>query len=285
MYKAFLISLLLLLLGFHAFTQKRETILREIEFGRRAFEQSQKNTEYRAIITFNLAVNYSKLDNTDSFFYFLIDCLNDQSSIEHISSTLGDCFFIKYHESSRWQKIDSFYTKSYFLWSKSPNKDYAYALLRMYGMEQGVRYYFLYSKEEGDLIRKEIQKVDKANRNRLKQLIQEYGFPIKSRVGEYASEKSFLLMQHADADIEFQKQCLDSMEYYITQDEYQKKDYAYLKDRIMLKETGKQLYGTQIKDLKNREFYPIIDSANVDKRREEMGLNTLEQYLNSIVSF
>jgi hypothetical protein len=54
-----------------------------------------------------------------------------------------------------------------------------------------------------------------------------------------------------------------------------KEDVAYLTDRIMIKERGVQLYGTQVNTYTP---YPIIDSVNVNKRRADMGLGTLEEY-------
>lgn len=55
------------------------------------------------------------------------------------------------------------------------------------------------------------QKVDIANTARLKQIIAEYGWPTASMVGKKASYSAWLLAQHADLDLDFQKSCLQKM--------------------------------------------------------------------------
>lgn len=56
--------------------------------------------------------------------------------------------------------------------------------------------------------------------------------------------------------------------------------YALLLDRVLVAEGKRQVYGTQAK-LKGKEFVPdpIEDEANVDKRRAEVGLPPLSEYL------
>ena len=54
---------------------------------------------------------------------------------------------------------------------------------------------------------------------------------------------------------------------------------ALLTDRVRIRHGEKQVYGTQAKQ-ENGEmvFLPIEDQANVDKRRESMGMSTLAHY-------
>jgi hypothetical protein len=54
---------------------------------------------------------------------------------------------------------------------------------------------------------------------------------------------------------------------------------AYLTDRVRVAEKQKQVYGTQFEDL---EPFPIEDEANVDKRRQQVGLPPLAEYRKSI---
>lgn len=60
-----------------------------------------------------------------------------------------------------------------------------------------------------------------------------------------------------------------------------RENYAYLMDHVLKNKGKKQLYGTQMTwdSLGNHFPYPIKDSVNVDKRRIEMGLNSLNHYL------
>jgi hypothetical protein len=57
-------------------------------------------------------------------------------------------------------------------------------------------------------------------------------------------------------------------------------DYAYLIDRIALHEGKQQVYGTQINmGLSGTRIKPIIDTANLDKRRRSVGLEPIGIYL------
>ena len=58
---------------------------------------------------------------------------------------------------------------------------------------------------------------------------------------------------------------------------------ALLEDRVALRQGERQIYGSQIgRDQKTEEYFvaPLIDPENVDKRRAEVGLGTLAEYVN-----
>jgi hypothetical protein len=57
--------------------------------------------------------------------------------------------------------------------------------------------------------------------------------------------------------------------------------YALIKDRSLVYEKKKQLYGTQFhfdKTAKSNRFFPIQDIENVDKQRKKVGLTKLKFY-------
>ena len=63
------------------------------------------------------------------------------------------------------------------------------------------------------------------------------------------------------------------------EDEVSKANLAYLIDRVLVNEGKKQLYGTQFWFMNGKmEPRPIEDEANIDKRREEMGLGSFADY-------
>ena len=55
------------------------------------------------------------------------------------------------------------------------------------------------------------ESVDVANTERMKEIIEEIGWPTASKVGAEAANKAWLLVQHADHDPEFQERCLELM--------------------------------------------------------------------------
>lgn len=102
------------------------------------------------------------------------------------------------------------------------------------------------------------------------------GWPTIPKVGAEASDAAWLLVQHADDDPAFQLRMLRLMEPLAAKGEVSKANYALLFDRVTLKLTGKQRYGTQAtcKGAK-RIALPIEDAAKVDALRAAMGLDTM----------
>src|SRR5262249_30379594 len=93
---------------------------------------------------------------------------------------------------------------------------------------------------------------------------------------------AWLLVQHADADPKFQRQCLDLMTPLLRDKEVSPQDYAYLTDRVLLAEGEKQQYGTQLVVAGDKfEPRPIQDAENIEKLRAEVGLPPLAEYLES----
>ena len=84
-----------------------------------------------------------------------------------------------------------------------------------------------------------------------------------------------MLVQHADADRELQRDVLARMKPMIGSGEVTEIDYAYLYDRLAVAEHRKQLYGTQFD---HDEPAPIEDEAHVDARRQAIGLDSMAAY-------
>ncbi|MGF7154668.1 DUF6624 domain-containing protein [Novosphingobium gossypii] len=117
---------------------------------------------------------------------------------------------------------------------------------------------------------------DRRNTRWLKAVVEENGWPKISEVGERASGRAWLLVQHADADPPFQLKALRLMEPLLATGEVSKSNYAYLYDRVMLKIAGAQRYATQATcEGGKRVPRPLEDAAAVEARRQDMGLEPL----------
>lgn len=127
-----------------------------------------------------------------------------------------------------------------------------------------------------------MNEVDKDNTNWLKDVIQKHGWPTRSQVGEDGADAAWLLAQHADADPKFQRDCLKRVTNLPKQEVSQSK-MAYLTDRVLLAEGKKQLYGTQFNSVDGKwKVRPLEDPVNVDKRRAEVDLPPLAEYILQI---
>ena len=123
------------------------------------------------------------------------------------------------------------------------------------------------------------ESVDIANTERMKQIIEEVGWPTVSKVGQEAANKAWLLVQHADHDPAFQEMCLGLMEE-SAEGEVDKGDMAYLIDRVRVNTGREQLYGTQFGDNESGEYgvRPVENIEELNQRREEVGLEPFEDY-------
>ena len=165
-------------------------------------------------------------------------------------------------------------------------------LLRRMEADQEVRKEFMSSMDRrqgtgavGDTtahnpIARKLGEIDRANTEWMKEIIEKFGWPGKSLVGPQAAHAAWLLVQHADHDPKFQKRCLILIADAVQAGDAAGEDLAYLTDRVRIAEKKEQLYGTQLHQVNgNLQPLPIEDETNVDKRRREVGLPSLAEYL------
>lgn len=141
--------------------------------------------------------------------------------------------------------------------------------------------------EEDQAMRERTQKdvsawnaeIDRRNTERLKEIVERIGWPTVSKVGAEASEGAWLIVQHADHDIAFQRLALGLMEA-ATIGEVQLRDIAYLTDRILANEDKPQRFGTQFRRWQGvYEAAPIEDAEHLDERRKAHGLEPFAEYM------
>jgi hypothetical protein len=126
---------------------------------------------------------------------------------------------------------------------------------------------------------------DGENTKRLKKILEKYGWPGESLIGPDGAHAVFMMVQHSDADPEFQRRCLPLLKKAAEVGEAKLTNYAYLTDRVRVNHGEKQVYGTQLQDNEQGETVPspLEDPANVDRRRAEIGLGTLDEYIRMVV--
>jgi hypothetical protein len=138
---------------------------------------------------------------------------------------------------------------------------------------------------EAPVVRKG-REVDERNTARMKEIVERHGWPGKSLVGGEGAHAAWLLVQHADHDRPFQKRCLALLAEAVKKGDAAGGDLAYLTDRVRVGEGQKQVYGTQFSTVDGKLVpAPIEDEANVDRRRKEVGLQPLAEYLKTAEQF
>lgn len=161
---------------------------------------------------------------------------------------------------------------------KRVNKNLQKKILKMAEIDQKLR-------KSGEFNFKKMRKIDKKNTKEMKKIIKERGWPGKSLVGAKASASAFLLVQHADYDLNFQKMCLSLIKQAVKRNDTSKWQIAYLTDRILMNQKNKQIYGTQFsfdKKLEKVIPYPIKNKKRFNELRKSFGLEPFEKYKKKV---
>ena len=158
---------------------------------------------------------------------------------------------------------------------------------RMYQLDQEVRQIFIQDRNNPEII-DFLTAMDQYHTKSMKDILAIHQWINISTFGPQADNQAWLLVQHADQDLQFQTQCLMVLQNLYQKNETNPKNYAYLYDRVALQsqELGmKQKYGTQ---------YCISDSGKISLRphdgtieeinaqRKEVGLSLIEEYFEQI---
>lgn len=240
------------------------------------------------------AACYAQLSRPDEAFSLLDQALETGRELEQLRFIAGERDFASLQRDLRWTAFLKKYLAAWPAYLKSADDNpLRLELLEMEAEDQVFRFTLLTRQNllrpdspESNAARAlldELHKVDERNTARLKEIVAQHGWPGKSLAGEGGASAAWLLVQHADADPAFQRKCLDLMKPLLVKGEIEKRNFAYLTDRVLIAEGKKQLYGTQFTS-KDGQFVPqpIEDEANVDKRRQEMGLEPLAEYAKQL---
>jgi hypothetical protein len=119
--------------------------------------------------------------------------------------------------------------------------------------------------------------VHEKNNARIKEIINQYGWPGFSLVGKEGSKAAWLVVQHAVLDTDFMDKCLSPLQNAITQGEAEGWCLVYLQDRVLTMSGKPQKYGTQHDVDENGIAYPlpIEDPEKVETLRKDVGLEPL----------
>ena len=130
-----------------------------------------------------------------------------------------------------------------------------------------------------------MNEIDSSNIERIKQVIQQYGYPGKSLVGEPTNEAAWYVIQHSNNIAQF----FPMIEQAGKNKELPFKLVAMMQDRLLMNQGKEQIYGTQGRcdnppvnsaGLQKPDCYiwPILDPDHVNERRKQAGFSdTVEE--------
>lgn len=117
--------------------------------------------------------------------------------------------------------------------------------------------------------------------DRLRELIEEHGWPSAAEVGDDAARGAWLVAQHADTQLDVQRLAARLLSEAVAAEKADRTQLAFLEDRIAMNEGRYQVYGTQIADVLDGKpvMWPCADPERLDERRASVGLLPLAEHL------
>jgi hypothetical protein len=121
---------------------------------------------------------------------------------------------------------------------------------------------------------------DSVNLLEVKEILDNNGWLGEDIVGEKGSAALFLVIQHSN--LATQEKYLPMLKEAVKLGKASGSRLALLEDRVALRQGKRQIYGSQIsRDEETKLYYvsPLDDPDNVDKRRAEVGLQPIANYV------
>lgn len=246
-----------------------------------AFKLAKKNPNdlYNAACSAALAGDYKNaFDLLESAFQ------NGWMNIDHLKK---DTDLEGLHADKKWQKfVDKMQGK---LDAIEANYDQPLRreLLAILTDDQTIRNQYIaatkklgYSHSTVDSLGKIMLYKDSVNLIKVTKILDEKGWLGKDKVGEQANQALFLVVQHAD--LKTQEKYLPMMREAVKKGNATGSSLALLEDRVALRQGKKQIYGSQIyrNEQTNKHYVAALeDPDNVDKRRTEVGLGLIADYV------
>ena len=150
--------------------------------------------------------------------------------------------------------------------------------------DQEIRFKLIQLQQEGKMnsdetkeLAQQMKTQDSVNLEKVESILQN-GWP--DDLNMQGNQTIFLVIQHAD--LQTQKEYLPVIEKAVQDNKTFPANLALLKDRMALREGKKQIYGSQIfidSNTGKKYVQPLQNPEGVDKLRAEVGLPSMETYL------
>ncbi|HKJ49530.1 MAG TPA: DUF6624 domain-containing protein [Christiangramia sp.] len=235
---------------------------------------------------YNAACSYALASVPDSSFVqlFKIAEKGNYSNYDHISN---DPDLKSLYGDDRWDKVLGLVKANKEKAEANLDKELVAILDNIYQEDQGLRRQISeveaeYGRDSDEMKAhwKKIQEKDSINLIKVQEILDSRGWLGSDVVGPRGNSTLFLVIQHAD--LETQEKYLPMMREAVAKGNASASSLALLEDRVALRQGKRQIYGSQIGRHPDGEFYisPLQDPLNVDKRRAEVGLGTLQDYVS-----
>lgn len=124
------------------------------------------------------------------------------------------------------------------------------------------------------------------NEKKVITILDKYGWPTKDMIGEQGNWTICNVIQHSDNEIRIKY--LPMMRKAVKEKKLEPRFLVRAEDRIATERGDLQIYGGQMKyypETKSFNLWPVFDPINIDKRRAEIGLEPIAEFLKNRFDF
>ena len=124
------------------------------------------------------------------------------------------------------------------------------------------------------------------NERKVRTILDKYGWPTREMIGEQGNWTICNVIQHSDNEIRIKY--LPMMRKAVKDKKLEPRFLVRAEDRIATEKGELQIYGGQMKyypETKGFNVWPVYDPVNIDKRRAEIGLEPIAEFLKNRFDF
>ncbi len=254
------------------------------------FSDAFKTNGWKGLSTdrYNAACSWALAGVPDSAF-FQLDRIATKSNYTNIGHITQDTDLNSLHDDKRWQPLLAIIKGNKDKEEANLDKSLVAILDTVYIEDQKYRQQineieskFGWESQEMKDHWKIINEKDSINLIKVCKILDERGWLGPDVIGRQGSSAIFLVIQHSDLPI--QEKYLPLMRDAVKNKNAQGSSLALLEDRVALRQGKRHIYGSQVgRDNESGKHYvlPLDDPENVDKRRAEVGLPPLADYVSN----
>lgn len=124
------------------------------------------------------------------------------------------------------------------------------------------------------------------NEKRIREILDQFGWPTKEMAGEQGNWTICNVIQHSDNAVRLEY--LPLMRQAVKDKKLEPRFLVRAEDRIATERGDLQVYGGQMKyypETKGFNLWPVLEPENIDKRRTEIGLDSIAIFLKNRFDF
>lgn len=131
--------------------------------------------------------------------------------------------------------------------------------------------------KEADSVARVMNNIDSVNLISIKAVLDKFGWRGPEDYGDIGATCIFLVIQHSN--LATQEKYIPLLTKAVKENKAMPQYLATMHDRMLILKEKPQIYGTQLRQENGQiDFYPIYDPKNVNIRRKQAGLKTIEEY-------